>query len=72
MQGDWFYKASYHIFSEGRKATKRSRLDNLTRWIITQSRGFTEKGIEKISRSVRVYIYLVLYFSGPGKIKFSG
>ena len=29
-------------------------------WIITQSKGFTKKGIEKISRSVRVYIYLVL------------
>ena len=30
------------------------------RWIITQSKGFTRKGIEKISRSVRAYVYLVL------------
>ena len=34
--------------------------DNLMRWIITQSKGFTRKGIEKISRSMRGYIYLVL------------
>ena len=32
----------------------------LTRWIITQSKGFTRKGIEKINRSVRAYVYLVL------------
>ena len=31
----------------------------LTQWIITQSKGFTRKGIEKISRSVRVYVYLI-------------
>ena len=44
------------------KATKRSPPDNLTRWIITQSKGFTMRGIEKISRSVRAYAYLVLAF----------
>ena len=42
------------------KATKRSPPDNLTRWIITQSKGFTKKGIEKISRFVRAYVCLVL------------
>ena len=41
------------------KATERSPPDNLTRWIITQSKAFT-KGIEKISRYVRAYVYLVL------------
>ena len=30
------------------------------RWIITHSKGFTRKGIEKISKSVRAYVYLVL------------
>ena len=30
------------------------------RWIIIQSKGFTRKGIEKKSRSVRAYVYLVL------------
>ena len=30
------------------------------RWIITQSKYFTRQGIEKISRSVMVYVYLVL------------
>ena len=42
------------------KATERSPPDNLTRWIITQSKGFTRKGIEQISKSVRAYVYLVL------------
>ena len=57
MHGDWFYTTDYGIFGHEVKATKRSPLDNLTRWIITQSKGFTRKVIEKISRA---YIYLVL------------
>ena len=60
MYGDWFYTTSYGIFGHEVKATKRSPPDNLTRWIITQSKGFTRKGIEKINRSVRAYVYLVL------------
>ena len=47
------------IFGHEVKATERSPPDNLTRWIITRSKGFTRKGIEKISRFVRAYIYLV-------------
>ena len=42
------------------KATERSPLDNLTRWIITQSKGFTRKGVEKISRSVMANVYLFI------------
>ena len=34
--------------------------DNLTHWIITQSRDFKRKGIGEIIRSVRKYVYLVL------------
>ena len=60
MYGDWFYTTGYGIFGHEVKATKRSPPDNLMRWIITQSKGFTRKGIEKISRSVRAYVYLVL------------
>ena len=60
MHGDWFYTTGYGIFGHEVKATKRSPPDNLTRWIITQSKGFTRKGTEKISRSVRAYVYLVL------------
>ena len=37
-----------------------SQPDNLTRWILTQSKGFTRKSIENIGRSVRAYVYLVL------------
>ena len=60
MHGDWFYTTGYGIFSHEVKATKRSPPDNLTQWVMTQSKGFTRKGIEKISRSVRAYVYLVL------------
>ena len=60
VHGDWFYTTDYAIFGHEVKATERSPPDNLTRWIITQSKGFTKKGIEKISRSVRAYFYLVL------------
>ena len=60
MHGDWFYTTNYDIFGHEVKATERLPSDNLTRWIITQSKGFTKKGIEKISRSVRAHIYLVL------------
>ena len=42
------------------KATERSPPENLKRWIITRSKGFTRKGIEKINRSVRANVYLVL------------
>ena len=60
MHGDWFYTTGYGIFGHEVKVTKRSPPDNLTRWVMTQSKGFTRKGIEKISRSVRAYVYLVL------------
>ena len=60
MHGDWFYTTDYAIFGHEVKATERSPPDNLTRWIITQSKGFTRKSIEQISRSVRAYVYLVL------------
>ena len=60
MHGDWFYTTEYAIFGHEIKATERSPPDNLTRWIITQSKGFKKKCIEKISRSVRAYAYLIL------------
>ena len=60
MHGDWSYTTDYAIFGHEVKATEISPPDNLTQWIIAQSKGFTKKGIEKISRSVRAYVYLVL------------
>ena len=60
MHEDCFYTADYAIFGPEVKAEKRSPQDNLTQWIFTRSRGFTRKGIEKISRSVRTYICLFL------------
>ena len=52
-QGLWY-------FGQEVKATESSPADNFTRWIINQSKGFTRRGIEKISRFVRSYVYLVL------------
>ena len=60
MYGDWFYTNDYANFGHEVKATERSPRDNITRWIITQSKGFTKKGIATISRSVRAYVCLVL------------
>ena len=60
MYGDWFYTADYAIFCHEVKTTERSPPDNHAGWIITQSKGFTKNGIEKISRSVMAYVYLVL------------
>ena len=60
MYGEWFYTIDYGIFGHEVKATERSPPDNLTRWIITQSKGFIRKEIGKISRSVITYVYLVL------------
>ena len=60
IYGDWFYTTDYAIFGYEVKATERSSPDNLMRWIITQSKGFTRKDTEKVSRSVMTYIYLVI------------
>ena len=49
MYGHWFYTTCYGIFGHEVKATKRSPPDNLTRWIITQTKGFTRESIEKIN-----------------------
>ena len=65
MHVDWFYPTNYGIFDLEVKITGRSPPDNLTRWIIIRSRGFTSKSIEKIRRSVRAYVYLVL----PSQVK---
>ena len=55
-----YIKDAYYSICDGGKATQRSPPDNLTRLIITQSKGFTKKGIGKLSRFVRAYVYLVL------------
>ena len=58
--GLFLYNRLCYIFGHEVKATERFSPDSLTRWIITKSKGFTKKCIEKISRSVRAYVYLVL------------
>ena len=55
MYKDWLYTTDCAVFGHEVKATERSPPGNLT-----QSKGFTRKGIEKISRFVRAYVYLVL------------
>ena len=72
MHGDWFYTTDYAIFGHEVKATERCPPDKLTRWIITQSKGFTKRGIEKISRSVRTYVYLVLTSQVQARLSIAG
>ena len=60
MYGDWFYTTDFAVFGHNVKATERFPLDDLTLGITTQSKVVTRKGIEKISKSVREYVYLVL------------
>ena len=55
MNHDWFCTPVLDVFSDGTKATKRFPSGNLT-----QSKGFLRKGIERASKSVRAYVYLVL------------
>ena len=60
MHEDWFYTTRHGIFCDGRKTPEESPPDIITRWIISQSKGFKRKGIKKISRFVRANVYLVL------------
>ena len=60
MYGDWFYMTDFAVFRHSIKAAERSRSDDVTRWLITQSKGFTRKGIDQINRFVRACVYLVL------------
>ena len=72
MYGDWFYTTSYAIFTTRLKSTKRSPTNDVGRWIITWSRGLTRKDIEKISRSVRAFVYLVLTSQVQAKSRIVG
>ena len=72
MHDDWFYTTDYAIFGHEVKATEKSPPDNLTRWIITQLKGFRKKDIEQISRSVRAYVYLVLTCQAQAKSSIVG
>ena len=72
MHGDWFFTTDYGIFGHDVKATEKSPPDNLTRWIIARSRGFTSEGTEKISRSVREYVYIVLTSQFPARSSIVG
>ena len=60
MHEDCFYTTDYAVFGHEVKGKKRSPQNNLPQWMFTRSRGFTRKGIEKISRSVRAYVCLFL------------
>ena len=60
MNKDWIYTAAYSVFGDEGKATRRSSTGNLIRLTISQSKGFMREEINKISNSVRAYIYLIL------------
>ena len=63
MNEDWFYTTKYGVFGDGGKTTERSLPGNFTRWMTTKSKGSTRRGVGKISRSVRSYVYSVLTYS---------
>lgn len=52
--------AKYSVFNGGGKFSERSLSGNLTRWMFTQSKGLTRKGVEEVRKSMRAYVYLVL------------
>ena len=60
LYGNWFYTTSYAVFTSELKPTKRSPPDDFGRRIINRSKWLTRKGSEKVSRSVRANVYLVL------------
>ena len=60
INGDWLYTSVNGVFSDGTKAIQRSPPGNITQWVITQSKVFTRKNIEKVRNSVRKYVYFVL------------
>ena len=69
MYGDWFYSTNYTIFGHEVKVTERSPADNLTRWIIAKSKGFTRKGSGKISRYVMaLFVWSLFVKSRQGQI----
>ena len=72
VYGYWFYPTKYGVFGDGGKVTERSPPDNLTQSIISQSKGFTRKGIGEISRSVRAYFYLVLTSQSEARVSIVG
>ena len=53
MNGNWVPTPAYRHFSNGRKAARRSFSGKLAGRIITQSKVFTRKGIEKKSKSIQ-------------------
>ena len=59
MKRDWFYTTVYGSYGDGGKVTQRSPRDNLIWLVIIQSKGYTKKFVGKLTRSVRIYFYLV-------------
>ena len=62
MNSDRFCMTEYTDFGSGRKATRRSPSNKLTQSTITKSKSFSRKGIGKVGRSMREYLYLILTF----------
>ena len=71
MNGDWFYTVQYDVFDDDGNATLRSAPENITRWIITQSRGFKRIGIRKVIRSAMDVYLFSSYFSSSSKVVYS-
>ena len=66
--------ARYAVLGDDGKVTERSPPDNLIQLpkIITQFKTFKREPIEKVGKSVRAYVYLVLTFQAPTKSRMVG
>ena len=72
LNGDWFKTRKFGVIGDAGQEAERFSVGNPTRWIITQSKGFPRKSIEKdkqICTGVRLFSF---DFSNSSKIKFSG
>ena len=59
--GKWYTTTSWAVFGENnQKYTKVALPNNLTRWILRTSKGFTRAGVTMISKSVRAYVFILL------------
>lgn len=60
MNEDWLYTLVYDVFSDSTKTVKLSPPDKLIRWLIIKFKGFVRICTDKVSKSVQVYVFLVL------------
>ena len=73
LLGEWYYTTNWAVFGDNnQKRTKVAPPNNLTRWILRTSKGFTRDGLAMISKSVRAYVYILLTSQVQARSKIIG